>query len=257
MFNKPTLIMVPGSWHRPETWDKVRAILEEQQYNCIPIILPTTTGNASLGFADDVKVVSDSIQTEISAKRNVILVVHSYGGAVGVSAIKGFTRPKSGISSRSETGHVLGVAMIATGFGPSGQTFLDGVGGQPPPTWSLDPTTGFATIAVPARDLFYHDLPTDEGEEWVSNLTPQSSKAFTTGADVAYAGWMDVPVWFLETVEDRGLPVQAQQMMVGMAKEAGADVTVREIASSHSPMLSRPKETATFITDAVAAFTVV
>jgi hypothetical protein len=41
-----------------------------------------------------------------------------------------------------------------------------------------------------------------------------------------------------------------------VAKDAGADVTLREITSSHSPMLSKPKETADFILDAVKVFAV-
>ena len=59
------------------------------------------------------------------------------------------------------------------------------------------------------------------------------------GGEHAYAGWIDVPVWYLSTMEDRALPVQAQRMFVQCAKDAGADVTVREVESSHSPMLSR------------------
>lgn len=43
-------------------------------------------------------------------------------------------------------------------------------------------------------------------------------------------------------------------MLVDMVKDH-ADVTVREIASSHSPMLSRPKELVDFILEATAAFT--
>lgn len=80
-------------------------------------------------------------------------------------------------------------------------------------------------------------------------------KAFTTGGELAYNGWADVPVWFLATQLDRPLPVEAQRMFVEDARKAGADVTLREIETSHSPMLSRPEETAGVIVEAVAAFT--
>ena len=42
---------------------------------------------------------------------------------------------------------------------------------------------------------------------------------------------------------------------MGVAKDAGGDMTMREIESSHSPKLSKLKETADFVTEAVAAFT--
>jgi hypothetical protein len=43
--------------------------------------------------------------------------------------------------------------------------------------------------------------------------------------------------------------------MAGPTAAAGGDITLKEIASSHSPMLSKPKETTDFILEAVAAFT--
>jgi hypothetical protein len=45
-----------------------------------------------------------------------------------------------------------------------------------------------------------------------------------------------------------------QKMLVEMAKES-ADLTVREIDSSHSPMLSGPKEVVEFMLEAANAFT--
>jgi Alpha/beta hydrolase family len=151
------------------------------------------------------------------------------------------------------SGHVIGFAMMATGFAVAGLTFLDGMGGKPPPTWTFDPE-GFAKVVVPTRELFYHDLPEGEGNLWVGKITKQSSKAFTQDGDITYPGWMNVPNWFLVTTEDKALPAEAQRMFVQMSKDAGGDIMVREIDSSHSPMLSRPKETVEFILDAVRAF---
>jgi hypothetical protein len=143
--------------------------------------------------------------------------------------------------------------MMATGFIPTGVGFLEALGGKPPPIWKLDEERGLAVITVDPRELFYPDLPKEEGEYWVSKLRDQSLKAFTDGKDV-YAGWMDVPVWYLSTLEDSGLPAEMQRLTVQIARDAGADVTVREVATGHSPMLSRPEETVEFMLKAVAAF---
>lgn len=147
-------------------------------------------------FGDDVQAVQDAVQSQTSQSRDVILVLHSYGGMVGQSAMKGFTR--TGEASRpttttAETGHIIGLVNIATGYAQPNMTFLDGTGGTPPPTWRLKPGA-FAELQVPARPLFYNDLPEAEGDEWVAKLTKQSSKAFTEGRGVAYPGWKDVPV---------------------------------------------------------------
>jgi pimeloyl-ACP methyl ester carboxylesterase len=256
MFDKPTLVLVPGAWHITDTWNKVSSLLEAQQFKCVPVALPSTAGNPSITFKEDYEAVRASIIAETTQGRDVIVVVHSYGGAVGQSAIKGLIRPKHNApSSKSDpSGHVIGLAMMASGFGQAGMSFLDGLGGKPPPSWELDPS-GFAIITAPPRELFYHDLPEEEGNYWVSKLTNQSLKAFTDDGEYSYSGWMDVPVWFLATTDDKALPIQAQKMFAQGAKDAGADITVRDIESSHSPMLSKPKETADFILEAVASFT--
>jgi len=118
----------------------------------------------------------------------------------------------------------------------------------------MNPQTGFVDLVADARKLFYHDLPVEEGDYWVTRLTKQSTKALVEGGESVYSGWKDTPVWYLATRQDQGLPFEAQKFFVQSAKEAGGDVTLREIESSHSPFLSKPKETVDFILEAVKAF---
>jgi pimeloyl-ACP methyl ester carboxylesterase len=258
MSAKPTVVFVPGAGHTAEVWNKVIALLEAQHFKCIPVTLPSTLSNPSATFFDDIKAVQEPIISEMSQGRDIVVVVHSYGGAVGCSAVKGLTRPKQdNTSPKTETtGHVIGIASMASGFGPSGMTFADALGGKLPPSWNVDEETGFAVILAPPRETFYHDLPVEEGEYWVGKITKQAARPFMhpEGREHSYAGWMDVPVWYLATTVDQALPYEAQKHMVQMARDAGGDVTVREVESSHSPMLSKPLETAKFIEDAAASF---
>ena len=247
MAAKPSYISVPGSWHSAETWSKVTTLLEEQGLHTCSVTLPTTSGDVTAEFGDDVKAVQTAIHDQTKQNRDVVLVLHSYGGVVGQSAVKGATE------RTDEAGRVIGIVNVATGFTIAGMAFLDGTGGQPPPIWRLDPS-GFAELQVPARGLFYHDLPEAEGEEWVRKLTKQSSKAFTEGRDITYAGWKDVPVWHVLTADDKALPLEMQRVFIDMVKD-DITPTVREVASSHSPMLSRPKELADIIVEAASAFT--
>lgn len=258
MSHKPTLVFVPGAWHGPEVWNKVSSELEAQQYRCVRVALPSTLSDPSATFGDDVNAVRDAIVAETTRGCDVVVVEHSYGGQVGNSAVRGLarkTQDASSSSAKGASGHVVGIAMMATGFTITGLSFIDGLGGKPPPTWAVDADTGFAEIVVDARQMLYHDLPPEEGARWVSSLRKQALKALMEGGEHAYSGWRDVPVWYLATTDDQALPVQAQRAFVQGAKEAGADVTLREVASSHSPMLSRPKGTAGFIREAVAYFT--
>jgi pimeloyl-ACP methyl ester carboxylesterase len=78
--------------------------------------------------------------------------------------------------------------------------------------------------------------------------------AATDGYETTYEGWREVPVWFVLTLEDRAMPVQAQRMLSKRAKKEGADVTVREIDSGHFAMLSKPDELVDFLLQAFKAF---
>ena len=258
MSNPPTLVFIPGSWHRPTCFDKTTKLLQEQhQLKCVATTLPSTTGNPSATFKDDLDAAREAISTETSSGRNVIVVAHSYGGMVGNSAIKGFaqSQDKTESPTPSTTGHVIGLILIASGFTLTGLAFMDPFMGRPPPSWRVNNESGFAELVMSPRELFYHDLPEEEAEYWVSQLVTQSLKALFEGGEYTYAGWQDVPVWYIGTVEDRGLPVLAQRMGVGMAREMGCSVEHRELPTSHSPFLSRPEETVEIMLQAVDAFT--
>nr|WOD45556.1 hypothetical protein [Trichoderma atroviride] len=229
MSSKPTLVFVPGAWHSPDTWSKVTAELEPQGYKTICITLPTTLSDPSKGIADDIDEARKAILAETSQGRDVVVVVHSYGGMVGPSAVKGLTEATS-----ERPGRVVGIAMMATGYYTE---------------------TGYATLIVDTRELFYHDLPEEEGNYWVGRLLNHSLKSLTDSGERVYSGWKDVPTRYLITTDDRTFPTEVQLGIAQGAKDQGGEVVVEQIHTSHSPMLSKPKETAEFIVRAVETFT--
>jgi len=265
MSDLPTLVFVPGAWHKASCYNKITKLLQEKhQLKCISITLPSTTGNPAATFKDDVDAAREAISGETGQGRDVVVIAHSYGGMVGNSAIKGFAQPRDAPGSSSvptepaptgPTGRVIGLILIASGFTLTGLAFMDPFLGRPPPFWRVNKETGYAELVASTRELFYHDLPADEADYWVSQLTTQSLKALFEGGEFAYAGWRDVPAWYIGTVEDHGLPVAAQRMTVGMARAMGGAVEHRELRTSHSPFLSQPEETAGIVWEAVEAFT--
>jgi pimeloyl-ACP methyl ester carboxylesterase len=251
MADLPTLIFVPGSWHQPTCYNKIIELLQDKHgVKCIAIELPSTKGDPNATFKDDLDVAQTAIASETTQGRNVVIVAHSYGGIVGGSAVKGFTRPHVPTSS----GHVMGIVLIASGFALTGLSFMDPLFGIPPPQWRINKSTGFADLVKSPREVFYHDLPADEANYWVSQLTPQSLKALFEGGEYVNSGWLDVPAWYIGTVEDRGLPVLLQRVQVGMARGMGGEVEHRELRTSHSPFLSRPDEVVGILREAVTTF---
>ncbi|WQF84693.1 Putative alpha/beta hydrolase-1 [Colletotrichum destructivum] len=270
MPNLPTLLFIPGSWHKPSCYDKITRILQEKHgLRCISVTLPSTTGDPAATFGDDVDAARQALSRETAQGRNVVVIAHSYGGMVGNSVIKGFAPPRDAAKGSSapatsstradhrdalSEGHVIGLILIASGFTLTGLAFMDPFFGRPPPGWRVNSTTGYAELVADPRKFFYHDLPPEEAEFWTSQLTTQSLKALFEGGEHAYAGWQDVPAWYIGTVQDQGLPVVAQRMTVGMAREMGAKVEHRELQTSHSPFLSQPENTASIVLEAVEAF---
>ena len=263
----PTLVFVPGSWHKATCYDKIIKLLQEQhKLKCIAVTLPSTTGNPEATFKNDIDAAQAAISSETTQGRNVVVIAHSYGGMVGNSAIKGFAKPQDTVATNSTPlstsdqsqsptqGFVIGLILIASGFTFTGLAFMDPFFGHPPPSWRVNKETGYAELVTPPRELFYHDVPEEEAEYAVSQLTPQSLKSLFEGGEHSYAGWMDVPAWYIGTVEDRGLPVVAQRLNVGVAREMGCNVEHRELQTSHSPFLSQPEETVEIVVEAVEAF---
>ncbi|GFF31248.1 hypothetical protein IFM51744_01381 [Aspergillus udagawae] len=191
-------------------------------------------GDPAATFKDDIDAAREAISSETNQGRNVVVLAHSYGGMVGNNAIKGFTRPQD--ATAPTTGYVIRLVLIASGFTLTGLSFMDPFFGRPPPSWRVNGETGYAELVA-------------------LRLTPQSLKALFEGDEHAYAGWKDVPVWHIGTVEDRGLPVLVQRVQVGMAREMGGSVEHGELQTSHSPFLSQPDVTARIILEAVEAFT--
>ncbi|KAM7210279.1 Alpha/beta hydrolase family domain containing protein [Rhypophila decipiens] len=259
MSSLPILVLVHGSWHTGACFNPLITLLNDKYgLKCTAPSLPSTSGNPDATFKDDIDTVRATIAGETCAGRDVVVIAHSYGGIVGSSAIKGFARPrptKSPTAAGPATGHVIGFILIASGCNLTGLAFMDPFFGHPPPSWRVNKDTGYAELVVPPAEFFYHDMPADEQDYWVSQLTSQSLKALFEGGEHSYTGWMDVPVWYIGTVEDRGLPVAAQRLNVGMARAMGGNVEHREILTSHSPFLSQPEETAGIVVEAIGAFT--
>ncbi|KIL93791.1 hypothetical protein FAVG1_02352 [Fusarium avenaceum] len=212
--------------------------------------------NPMATFKDDVDAARSAIKNETERGCDVIVVAHSYGGTVGNSAVKGFNRPAftpAGTSS-AERGYVIGLILIATGFCFTGLTFMDHFLNVTPPFFRVNNETGFADLTVHPQKFFYHDLSPAEADHATSMLTTQSLKALFEGREYSYSGWLDVPVWFIGTAEDQGLPIAVQRAQIGMARTLGGNVVYTELQSSHSPFLSQPTQVVQIMLQAFQSF---
>ena len=124
---KPTILLVGGAWHTAEYLKPLATALETASYPTITLALPSVGASPSkLDFGDDVALVRSTASDLASEGKNIVAVLHSFGGIVGTEALQGLGR-----ASREGTGVVLGLVYIATMLPKMGDSFeahLESVG---------------------------------------------------------------------------------------------------------------------------------
>ena len=169
----------------------------------------------------------------------VVLVGHSYGGAV-------ITQASAGLSN------VVGLVYLA-GFGlDAGESVTAVQAPFAPPLLAANarPTPYDAVGAAGGPDLyidgktfretFCADLPADVAAVMAVSQRPVA--AATLNEDCTAAGWKSIPSWYLVSAEDNAINPDAERFM---AQRMGA--TTETVQGSHVAFMSHPVETAAFI----------
>ncbi|MER6514888.1 alpha/beta hydrolase [Nonomuraea sp. NPDC001636] len=231
---KPTVVLVHGAFADASSWNKVVARLQGAGY---PVIAPA---NPLRDLAGDAAYLSSVVST---IDGPVILVGHSYGGAVVTNAASGHPNVKA-------------LVFIAAFAPEDGESALDLTGrfpGSRLPTSLITrpyplPGGGTGTDAYvdPAKfhAAFAADLPARDTALMAATQRPAALAAL--GSPSGAPAWKTIPSWYLVAGTDQAIPPAAQRFM---AKRAGAHTSeVRD--ASHVIMISRPDTTTAVITAA-------
>ena len=213
---RPTLVLVPGARHRPDTFDRLRGELDALGYATRAVKLPTTGPDPRGGLHDDAAAIRDAVEALAGP---VVVMAHGYGGVPATEGVPDGVRrliylaahvPDVGESMYSLQG-------LAEPASPDGLYQADGN----------------------LRARLYTDLPELEGALAVSRLVDQLNRPFTDR--VTRAAWRTVPSSYIVTERDNAMPVGLQEEMAARASE------VHYIYSGHTPFLSRPVVLATLL----------
>lgn len=121
---KPTFLIVPGAWHQPLHYKTLIATLIGNGYETTIVDLPNSTrGPPYLPYQSDVDAVSKLLNFQVNAGKEVIMVMHSYGGVCGSAAIQGLT--KTARKAAGKKGGVIGLVYIAAFAFDTGIGFQD------------------------------------------------------------------------------------------------------------------------------------
>jgi len=224
------VLLVHGAWADGSCWSKVIPLLQATGLSVIAAQIPLTS------LEDDIAVTRRLLSMQTGP---TVLVGHSYGGAVITGAATGVPQVKA--------------LVYVTAFGLDEGESLDSLSKQGPPS------SGSSAIAPDAhgflwvnRDGFHEAFAADatatEASVMAAVQRPLSIASFT-GKEGSPA-WKTIPSWYLVCTDDHMIQPPAQQFL---AQRMGA--TVRSVASSHAPFMSRPKDVADIITAAAASLT--
>ncbi len=238
---KPAILLVHGAWHVPEHYSDFIQHLQHAGFEVSCPRLPTCDEAKRLTadiFAD-AQVVRDQVISLMDKSRELIMLLHSYGGAVGTEAVKGLFASER--ATRGLKGGVVHLIYMCGFMLQVGEC----VGGASLPRPDPDPVesdaaTSTTFLCEPPIQLFYADVEPECAKRMERLLTRQSGKAMTQ--PVTYPAWQDIPTTYLRTQENQVLFPDWQERQIKAVRDAGASLTVEAFKSSHSPFLSMPEE---------------
>ena len=229
---KPTIVLVHGAWADASGWNGVAERLQRQGYTVLAPANPLRSVDGDSQYLT-------SVLATISGP--VVLVGHSYGGAVITNAAAGNPNVKA----------LVYIAAFAPDSGETlGQLLAMNPGSEAaPPNLTFRPYSGGVdTYITPSafREVFCADVPAKTASIMAAEQRPIDIAAL--GEPSGTPAWKTIPSWYLVAKDDHAIPPATERFM---AQRAGA--TIREVRSSHVAMISRPDDVTDLILDAVRA----
>ncbi|RKR86496.1 alpha/beta hydrolase family protein [Micromonospora pisi] len=226
----PSLVLVPGAWHKPE---HLARLIDELRDVDIHTVALASSGDdpAKLG---DMHQDASLIEKAVAAIDGpVVVVAHSYGGIPTSQGLVG-------------ADNVRRIVYLAAFQIEVGESLLSSAGGSPAPWWKIHHAGADGYVeAMNPEDVFYGDVDPDIARQAVAQLGYQSYLSKTQ--EQTQAAWHTIPSTYVICEADNALPPFAQEHF---ANRAGR---VTRMATSHSPFLSQPAELARIIRDELAS----
>ena len=231
---RPTVVLVHGAFADATSWNGVAAKLRADGYTVIGAANPLRSVK---GDAETVATLVKSI------KGPVVLVGHSYGGAVITTAA-------------NDQPNVKSLVYVAAFAPDQGETALELSGRYPGGTLGsalAEPVAlpgggkDFYIQQAKFHQQFAADVPKAQAELMAVAQRPIAEAALTEAAGTP--AWRHVPSYFIYGSADKNIPAAALGFM---AERAKSRKTVVVSGASHVVMTSHPAEVAQLIETAAA-----
>jgi pimeloyl-ACP methyl ester carboxylesterase len=236
---KPTVVLVNGAWANNASWDGVIERLQAEGYtvDAPPNPLQSLSGDAAT-IADFLKTITGPI----------VLVGHSYGGAVITNAARGNSNVKALVyidafaPAKGESALGLDSLMPGSALGAGPANVFNFV---PFPGAKQGDALLYVKPAV-FEQAFANGLPAKEGAVLAATQGPAVYSALT--APSGTPAWKTIPSWYVLGTIDKAIPPAIQLFM---ARRMHAHIT--RVRAGHLSMVAAPEVVANVITAAAKA----
>ncbi len=223
--SKPTVVLVHGAWADGSSWTKVTSRLQSDGYT---VRVPP---NPLRRLESDSATIRDFLST---LSGPIVLVGHSYGGAVITNAATGNPNVKA--------------LVYVDGFAPAqGESIFPLAGADS--ALAVDPTTVFDFVPYPGapagdvdlylkRETFVTSFASGVPRRDAELLYPsQRPLTLSAGSDLSGPpAWATIPSWYVLGTRDRIITPTAQEFM---AERANARIT--RIKAGHLGLITEPR----------------
>jgi len=236
---KPVIVLVHGAWADASSWSGEVSTLQAAGYDVRAIANPLQD------LTTDAQYVADYLTT---IPGPVVLVGHSYGGAVitnaaaGLANVKALVYVDAAAPAPGETnGQLSGSTSILNKDTPAQLFFTTGYPGAP---------AGASELYL-NEDIFVtyfgSDLPRAETRRLWASQRGASTAAF--GTPSKFAAWETIPSWYFISTDDQIITAASE---LAMAKRAHSHITLFH-GGSHLTLISHPNAVTAVIASAIAS----
>jgi len=233
---KPSIVLVHGAWADSGAWDGVIRKLQADRYTVYALPNPLR------GLATDAAYLADFLY---SISGPIVLVGHSYGGAVITNAATGDSQVKALVyvdAFAPDQGQTLAQLLTAYPGSCAVPTNLNVV-----PFPGAPSGVGDAYIKQSAfPSCMANDLPAAGARVLAATQRPIATSALAEPTGVP--AWKTIPSWSVVGTIDNAIPLTLQ-----LAMDNTAHAHVTEVRASHLSMVSQPSTVTNVILQAVRA----
>lgn len=277
---KPVIVFVPGAFSRPSHFDLVSDPLRDIGYEVHVVDHPSSPDVAvdpTPSMYDDADNIRRLVETLADEGKDIIIVMHSYGGIPGTQGCEGLSRNER--LRASKPGGIIRLLYVGAAIAPVGSSMagilrtemplpsIETASGSPSLWTSISLAVGrsiplpwaawlFSPSSIAASveglwayqrnpdiftDWLLAELPREEALKHFAASPPVAQSVKSTMTPLTYAGYKHIPCSYMLTKLDRVNSPEVQRGFIDLVeRESGSRVDVREYDVGHCPQMSQP-----------------